>query len=81
MTLFLGISSPKVWATPNRQQKRDPGVHSARLHNLGQGQGLKHGSPEYLSLYKLNKKIVSGVPTLTPSFGVISQKEQDDIET
>ena len=45
MTPFLGISSPKELATPNRQQTRDPGQHSARLHNLEQGQGLKHGSP------------------------------------
>ena len=81
MTPFLGISSPKEWATPNRQQTRDPGLHSARLCNLGQGQGLKHGSPEYLSLYKRNKKIGAGVPTLTTTFGVISQIEQDNRET
>ena len=81
MTPFLGISGPKELATPKRQQTRDPGLQSARLGNLGQGQGLKHGSPEYLSLYKRNKKIGYGVPTLTPIFGVISQKEQDDRET
>ena len=81
MTPFLGISSPKEWATPNRQQTRDQGLHSARLCNLGQSQGLKHESPEYLSLYKQNKKIGAGVPTLTPIFGVISQKVQDDRET
>ena len=81
MTPFQSISSPKEWATPNRQQTRDPGLNSARLCNLGQGQGLKHGSPEYLSLYKRNKKIGSGVPTLTPILGVISQEEQDDRET
>ena len=81
MTPFQGISSPNKWAKPNRQQTRDPGLHSARLRNLGQGQKLKHGSPEYLSLYKRNKKTGSGVPTLTPIFGVISQKEQDDSET
>ena len=79
MTPFLSISSPKEWPTPNRQQTRDPGLNSAKLCNLGQG--LKHGSPEYLSLYKRNKKIGSGVPTLTPIFGVISQEEQDDGET
>ena len=76
MTPFLGISSPKEWATSNRQQTRDPGLHSARLRNLGQGQGLKHGSSEYLSLYKRKKIIGSGVPTLTPVFGVISQDQR-----
>ena len=77
MTPFLGISSPKEWDTPNRQHTRDQGLHSTRLRNLGQDQGLKHGSPEYLSLYKGNKNGF-GVATLTPIFGVISQKEQDD---
>ena len=81
MTPFLGISSPKEWVTLNRQQMRDPGLHSAMLRNLGQGKGLTHGSAEYLSLYKPNKKIGTRVPTLTPIFGVISQKEQDDCET
>ena len=51
MTPFLGITSRNERSTHYRQQMGDPGLHAARLCNLGQGQGPKYRAPEYLSLY------------------------------